>query len=427
VRYDYFNAFIKAQHSDATVFRPALDFAEVPRINAWKDLSPRTGVTLDLFGNARTALKWSGGRYVVGSNGNFDVNPYTTTVSSVNRSWNDTNRNFFPDCNLTNPVANGECGQYSNSTFGKQVVTTRVSDEVSRGFGNRDYLWDVGIEVQHQLAPTVSVTGGWYNNWYRNFSVTDNMMVTAADYDPYCITAPKDARLPGGGGYQVCGMYDVKPTKFGLIDNLVVKDSNFGKQRRHSNYYALNFTARLGRGARLGGGLDVGQTITDNCFVVDTPQQLQNCHQVNPWKNNLQIKLNGSIPLPAGFNVSAIFQNTAGPTYNATYAATTAEILPSLGRNLAGGTRTANVPLIAPFTQFEARRSQLDFRSSKVFQIGRYRVRGNFDVYNMLNGASILGVNSNFGPEWRRPQSGGGSNSAILDARIIQLSADLTF
>jgi hypothetical protein len=133
------------------------------------------------------------------------------------------------------------------------------------------------------------------------------------------------------------------------------------------------------------------------------------------------------MPLAAGFTVSAIFQNTSGPTYNATYAATTAEILPSLGRNLAGGTRTANVPLVAPFTQFEARRNQLDIRSSKLFQLGKYRLRGNFDVYNALNGASILGVNSTFGPEWRRPQSGGGTNSAILDARIIQLSADLTF
>ena len=427
LRYDYFNAYIKAQHADATRFRPALDFEAVPRINAWKDLSPRTGVTYDLFGNGKTALKWSGGRYVVASNGDFGLNPYTTTVGSVNRSWTDTNKNFFPDCVLTNPVANGECGPYSNSTFGQQVVTTHYADDVQKGFGNRDYLWDVGVEVQHQLAAGISVTGGWYNNWYRNFSVTDNLQVAKGDYDPYCITAPIDARLPGGGGYQVCGMYDVKPAKFGLIDNLIVKDSTFGQQLRHSNYYAVNFTARLGRGARLGGGVDVGQTVTDNCFVVDSPQQLQNCHQVNPWKNNRQLKLNGSYPLPGGFNISAIYQNTSGPTYNATYAATTAEILPFLGRNLAGGVRTANVPLITPYTQFEARRNQLDIRSSKVFQLGKYRLRGNFDLYNALNGAAILGVNSTFGPDWRRPQSGGGTNSAILDARLIQLSADLTF
>ena len=47
--------------------------------------------------------------------------------------------------------------------------------------------------------------------------MTDNQLVTPADYDPYCVTAPVDTRLPGGGGYQVCGLYDIKPAKFGQV------------------------------------------------------------------------------------------------------------------------------------------------------------------------------------------------------------------
>ena len=47
---------------------------------------------------------------------------------------------------------------------------------------------------------------------------------------------------------------------------------------------------------------------------------------------------------------------------SATYAAPTAAIQPSLGRPLAGGTRTVSLALIEPFTMFEGRITQLDVR-----------------------------------------------------------------
>ena len=99
------------------------------------------------------------------------------------------------------------------------------------------------------------------------------------------------------------------------------------------------------------------------------------CRTVTPFAGNTQFKVNGSYPLPAGFMVSATYQNVPGPAYLANYAAPTAAILPSLGRNLSGGTRTANVPLIAPQTLREDRRTQLDLRVSKILQFGRSRLR----------------------------------------------------
>ena len=68
-----------------------------------------------------------------------------------------------------------------------------------------------------------SITGGYYRNWFGNFLVTDNTLVTPADYDPYCVTAPTDSRLPNGGGYQVCGLYDIKPGKFGQVSSVVTR------------------------------------------------------------------------------------------------------------------------------------------------------------------------------------------------------------
>jgi hypothetical protein len=138
--------------------------------------------------------------------------------------------------------------------------------------------------------------------------------------------------------------------------------------------------------------------------------------------------MHGTYALPAGFFVSGVFENLPGISYEANYQASNAEIVPSLGRSLAacgtraGCTSTVTVPLIAPQTLFEPRRSLLDLRLSKVFSIGpRRRLRANLDIYNALNDGSILTINNNYGSEWLLP------SGAILAARTIQIGGQLTF
>ena len=59
---------------------------------------------------------------------------------------------------------------------------------------------------------------------------------------------------------------------------------------------------------------------------------------------------------------------------------------------------TATVPLIAPMSQFEPRRTQIDLRLTRVLQLsGRVRVRANLDLYNALNDGSVVNPNINFG------------------------------
>ncbi len=282
-------------------------------------------------------------------------------------------------------------------------------------------------EIQHQLNEGMSLTAGYYRNWYGNFSVTDNLVVSPADYGSYCITAPSDMRLPGGGGYQVCGLADVSLAKFGLVDNEVTQSANFGEQRQVNNFFSVSLNTRFASGIRFGGGVDAGRSVTDNCFVVDSPQQLVNCKVVTPFKGQTQIKFNGSYPLPYDFIISGILQNISGPVITAAYAATNAEIAPSLGRSLAAcGTRTpcastATVPLVEPGTQFEDRTTRLDLRVTKMLSVSpRLRLQLNLDLYNALNSSDILSITTTFGPRWRQP-------TQILDPRIVQFSGQLLF
>ena len=424
-RFDYLNAYVPEQHVGATRFVPfERNFARIDGLPQWTDLNPRLGVAYDLFGNGRTALKASLGRYVninavdiAGAN-----NPILSSVNQANRSWTDANRNYIPDCNLNNFGANGECGAMDNSNFGG--INPRAAQwdgKVLQGFAARDYLWDFAVEAQHELARGMSISLGYNRNWYNNLRVTDNTAVTPADFDTFCITAPVDPRLPGGGGYRVCGLADISEAKFGASQSLVTHAKNFGKQTAVNSYYFAGFNLRLDRGAQIGGGVDTGREVADRCFVVDSPQELVNCRVISPFSANLQVKLNGSYPLPGGFVVSGVFQNIGGPAITASYTATNAEIRPSLGRNLAGRAANATVPLISPNTMFEGRRSQLDMRVGRRFRVGqRMQLQANLDVYNALNGSAILTLNTNYGPNWLRPLR-------ILDARLMQLSGSLQF
>ena len=138
-------------------------------------------------------------------------------MNQVGRSWGDANGNFFPDCGLSNFGANGECGAIQDANFGQNNPNaTRWGDEVN-GRGKRDHNWDFSAEVQQEVLPGLSVTTGYYFNtggYYNtdsNVRVTDNLALGPADFDTYCVTAPVDPRLPGCGGNEICGLYDLKP------------------------------------------------------------------------------------------------------------------------------------------------------------------------------------------------------------------------
>ena len=415
-------------------------YGAVKSIPSWKDLNPRIDAAYDLFGNARTALKVALGRYVAKTNVDVPTanNPISTSVISANRSWTDSNHNYVPDCDLGNFAAQnlsgsgGDiCGAIDNQFFGQNNPNAnKWSDEVLRGWGVRDSNWDISTEVQHQLNQHISMSAGYFFNtggYFRNSTtttknrVTDNTLVTPENYDPYCITAPTDPRLPNGGGYQVCGLYDINPSKFGQNQSVVTLTKNFGTPKYRNHFIDFSVDARLPRGARLGGGLDTGKSLVDTCFVVDSPQALVNCHVVMPFKGLTQVKLNGSYPLPWDMTLAGALQSLPGVPYQADYNATSAEIAPSLGRPLAGGTRTALVPLVAPNTFFEDRINRVDLRISKKFRMGgSRRLQLNLDAYNALNSSAIKTINSTYDARWRQPNT-------VIDPRLFQVSGEFSF
>ena len=121
----------------------------------------------------------------------------------------------------------------------------------------------------------------------------------------------------------------------------------------------------------------------NNCFVVNSPQQLYNCKVIVPFQN--RVKFSASYLLPYDVQIATVVQSNPGATYNANVTYTNAQIQPSLGRALSGGAASVTVNVAPPFSLFGDRVSQMDLRAGKIFRFGSKRIQANIDVYNLFN------------------------------------------
>ncbi|HEY3159077.1 MAG TPA: hypothetical protein VGJ78_08985, partial [Vicinamibacterales bacterium] len=449
--------FLRIRYPEAVIgpgaFAPNRNI-KVPGTNGatWHDVSPRSGLAYDLFGNGRTAVKVSLNHYLGAQDRSTvfgaDASPVGRLITSTTRSWNDANRNFVADCDLVNPAANGECGAMANTAFGSTQPGRAYDPDITSGWDKRVGNWQFATGVQHEVLPRVSVDVSYWRTWFTNIPVIDSRALNSSDYDTFSITAPLDPRLPGGGGYVVSGFSDIKPAKFGVPgDEYVTSAKNFGKQYEHWNGVDFTVNARPRNGLLVQGGTSTERRTTDNCdFAAKAPESgiggatvlnmgtgatsvgitstlgaslpLQFCHVQGTFLT--QVKMLAAYTVPRiNVQVSASIQNLPGPEITASYVATSAIVAQSLGRPLSGNTPNVTVNLVEPRSMYSDRINQLDLRFSKIIRYGRYRATAGVDVYNALNSSSVLSLNNAFA-SWQQPQS-------ILLARFAKVVLQFDF
>ena len=464
VRYDQFIGATNPESQQAGTFNAAVTYNDCPdgmnnlnagctgKVQNWKDISPRLGVAIDLFGNGKTALKASVARYVAGQTiATADANnPEATAVLTDTRAWSDLDKNGSPFDSTGKIQLNELTNSTSTPNFGKNIASTTLTDPaLLNGWGVRSYNMEYTVSAQHEIAPRVSINGGWYRRTFGNQTVTKDNRYDKSSFDgPFCVNAPADANLPGGGLYQVCGLYDLKPSVVALglpVSNTIQSSSNFGGETNVYQGIDLTLTGRFKQGAFLSAGFNAQKRLFDQCNLVDAgiagsitgaasiseifPDGSKACHQDLPYRPDF--KFSGSYTLPLDIQMSAVFQYSRGiqnggaaPSLLATWTGTPASAT-TLGRAYAAGATTKVVNLMAVGQNYgNDNLVQLDMSFSKRVKFAGYRMRFNFDAYNLLNSDWPFTVNSTFSTaatsNWMKPTN-------VLQNRFIKLGAQFDF
>jgi Carboxypeptidase regulatory-like domain len=412
-RFDYLNAGVAHETASAGRFVPARESDAIPCVPCWRDWSIRFGGSYDLFGNGKTALKTSVGKYLASEalSRAQAVNPIRSV--SETRTWTDLDGNGSA-LDAAGNAQYAEIGPKINANFGLPIGSTRFDPDTPRTTN-----WEETVSVVHELVPGVAVTGGYYHRSFQDLSLTRNVAIDPdLDYTPYTFVAPSDPRLPNGGAERITA-YNLLPVKNGLVDSVSTFSST---NSRVYDGVEVSVNARLPRNGFLFGGITTERTATNDCDGPATstntpggsnPDNLRFCDRVPPFRT--LYKLSGGYTLPFDVQISGSLQAVPGASIEANYTYNSAVA----GVTLTGAnSRTTN--LVEPNTMFYDYQTQLDGRASRSFRFGRRRVQAYVDVFNLLNASSVASVNQTFGANWLRPL-------VVMQARRFQLGARLDF
>ena len=148
-----------------------------------EDVTPRFGIAYDLFGTGKTALKFNIGKYL----GCAQSDHVHTRRQPGRRAGPERDADldrFEPQFRSRPERARG--AQQSQFRFDGGGRLSYSPDALT----NRSYNWELGVQLQQEIVPRVSINAAYYRRWYGNLLVTDDRPSSRPT------TAPTTSRHP---------------------------------------------------------------------------------------------------------------------------------------------------------------------------------------------------------------------------------------
>jgi hypothetical protein len=412
LRYERFNGEVPAQTAPAGRFVAARSFdriADLPNFSNWL---LRVGGAYDVFGDGKTAVKGSFGRYMQQSAVDFQDLYNPMIVSTTDVAWTDLNGNDVADgtlgCVYLAPGCEINFAQMPR-TFG--VRRNRNPDPTLE----RPYQMVYNASLTRELKPGFGFSVNYYHRKYYDILYTRDTFKPFSAYTPYQIPDPR-------GNGQSLTVYNIDPA---ALQSLNEVDSTSPNNTSSFHSFDVLINARLGNGAFLQGGTSSGLTRARTCDVTDPngnatyPNSLRFCDEYQfdiPWRTNF--KLSGAYPLPYGVRLSAVFQSSAGDQVIQNYVVTAAAFRTMTGVTL--NQASVNVrPLSEPGSIYYERINQLDFTVAKQFRVGSWRVTPDVSFFNLLNANPVYSQTL----AWPLV----GNPLRILDGRLVRFGVQARF
>ncbi len=388
LRYERFVMSIPAQSAPAGTWVPARDFAAQDGIVNWNTVSPRIGVSWDVFGDGRTAVKGGASRY--------DRLEGVTLVQPLNLRniafqvcpWNDSNKDVVAQ---TSEIAMSQCTGSLQPTLGN----------VDPGL-KRPHQWEFMAMIQRQIGANTSVSLGYYGRRFTDLYTTVNAAVPASSYTPVTVTNPlTSAPLT---------VYNRDPATRTLSRNLL---TTLPDLLQTYNGVEAQVNTRL-RNATVFGGITIGRDRGDqDSGDLNNPNNLINNNGAVGFDSTYQIRGGFSYRLPGEVQVAGSIREATGLPQTRIFVVTTS-IVPGLTQV------TQNVQA-APRGEFRYPWQNLvDLRLTKSFKAGSTRFEPTVDLFNIFNNNAVTSGNTTIGTSLGRP-------SAIVMGRLLRLGGRIAF
>jgi hypothetical protein len=403
VRLDSFKPYYEEQGKDGSgpyqdvVTYPGFDFH---RLNGFV---PRISTVYDIFGTGRTALKLAYGRYSYNAgtmtNANSMMagfaNPMARTVKRYR--WDGTLPYVPNPANLLSTTGG------ANRTLDPNLELP-YTDEFVAG-------------VDQQLQAGTAVRFNYVRKLERNRMKLQN---TAIPFDAYNIPVQALDRgrdFTSAADDRFITVYSLDRAFVGRRADYLTNDP---AHKSDFATYNVEVVKRLSNKSQLLTGFDLSKYETwsfasaiSQDIATDTgggPPQDPNRQQFNNYLDywHWQYKALGSYELPYAINVSGSIRVTKGEPYGRTL-------------NIAGLTQGSLTLTVEPQgTFFYSTVKLVDLRFAKSIPVGRGRLEGLFDVFNLTNSSAILSTNNLTGTSY-------GSVLTTVNPRIARLGVRWSF
>ena len=422
LRYDSFSTWVPEQTkpagtfgapwnlSGATPTGAAQSFARVDS-GSWRNVAPRIGVVWNIFGNGRTVLKGSWGRYNLtpGDEHGSAYNPNVATISTYRWSGpcvaGPVTCDYIPGTVNLDPNGPDFLSVQGGSNGGAaRLPNTEFNPDLKQNF-NRSYQ----VMLERELGPDLGIRGGVsrasnINLWQQiplqiPYSAWDQRRVV---YDAGPTVNPSLTNTTG----TPFTIYDVNPAYRGAAFSRTIIVNRPDDRTDTFTSYEVTLTKRAtGRWSAI-----ASYVATRNHRWIDGISTNPNMDNF-PLDKSLswQVRLAGSYDLPWAFDISAQYQlqeallGQRTNNYNLPNSGSLALRVEEFGASSA-----------------ESMRGNLNLRLARSFRRGSHNLRLSAEVLNATNDSSAYAYTFTAGPAF-------GRITTISTPRIARLGVTYAF
>ena len=355
-------------------------------------ISPRLGLTYNLFGNGRTALKASFTRqqepFLTGTfSGMYPM------TGSFRFNWFDLNGNGTPDAPpIDKYVSIGSTPLGMVSTSYLQAIDPNVK---------MPYEDEFAVGIEHELIKHLNV-GVRYVNRQRKRIMGSVLYDTNTQRYWYSYDKAPDWWVPFTTTIPTTGIYPAHTATMYFRSNsapaLNYRLTNIPEGSMKYETYEFSFEKRMSDGWQIGGSfnytrlkgnyaLSLNSSYTMSAFA--SPNSFVNAYGDLPFSRPVMARLYGTFVLPYDVMFSFIFNHQDGGPWGRTVS-----VRPPTAWAAANNVNVLaySIYVEPPGTRWEQPSDNLDIRMEKDFNIGPGKLGFYMDVFNLLGAYTITDV-----------------------------------